>query len=253
MAERKKRSTTKKKGGALSGKVERTRAPRRKSYVFDLRVHSPASLGYLGIDGIDTAPAMVRLAKVKGLDVLAVTDFYSGSFIDRVVEAAEGTKLTVLPGVSLRCTLKDCHDVVLVCLFPEHYRSQDVSNFLEELGISEGRRLKPDHTLSIPFDEILARVEKHHGLIIPSRMDKTPHRIKALTPLVEEYGFKSFDLAYGDSSAYFKERWPKEKFNLFSFSNASALAQVGSRNAKIKLPELSFASLREAIARDASA
>src|SRR5688572_10321035 len=81
-------------------KPERSK-PRQKSYVMDLRVHTPESLGYFGIDEIDTAPALVRLAKVKGLDVIAITDFFSADFIDRIMAAAKDSPLTVIPGVDL--------------------------------------------------------------------------------------------------------------------------------------------------------
>ena len=72
----------------LSQQIEKTKT-RAKSYVMDLRVQSPASMGYFGVEGLDSAPAIVRLAKVKGLDVIAITDFYSGEFIDRMVHAAK--------------------------------------------------------------------------------------------------------------------------------------------------------------------
>ncbi|MCB0330668.1 MAG: hypothetical protein KDD70_13430, partial [Bdellovibrionales bacterium] len=174
------------KAKALSDKVVKSRAPRRKSYTLDLRIHSPASLGYLGIDGIDTAPAMVRLAKVKGLDVIAVTDFHSGDFIDRVVAAAEGTKLTVLPGVSLRCRLAGCDDVVIICLFPENYRSQQVNTFLREVGVPTSQLGREDYILDTPFGAILSVIEAHQGIAIPSRMDKTPHRMNVIPVLVRE-------------------------------------------------------------------
>jgi hypothetical protein len=68
--------------------------------------------------------------------------------------------------------------------------------------------------------------------------------------LVETYGFRAFDLAYTDSSAYFKKRWPKLKFQLFTFSDANALAQIGSRNAKVKMPTPGFEGLKDLIGRE---
>ena len=91
-------------GGTLADRVEKTKT-RQKSYLMDLRVHSPASIGYLGVGGIDTAPALVRLAKVKGLDMIAVTDFYSAEFVDKVAEAAKTMQLTIIPGAVIRCKL----------------------------------------------------------------------------------------------------------------------------------------------------
>jgi hypothetical protein len=60
-------------------------------------------------------------------------------------------------------------------------------------------------------------------------------------------------LAYPDSAQYFKKNWPKTKFNLFCFSNAHALAQVGSRMAKVKLAESGFAGILPIVGRDMNA
>ncbi len=234
----------------LRAKVQKT-STRRKSYTMDLRIHSPASLGYLGIEGIDTAPAMVRLAKVKGLDVIALTDYYSGDFIDRVVEAAEESNLTIIPGTAIRCALDSCTDVVLLCLFPEGYGKSEIEGFLEDLGMSRGDFGDREYIVDLPFEKILSIIEKHGGEALPSRMDKTPQRMGVLPALVEEYGFRAFDLAYGDSEQFFKKRWPKLKFQLFSFSNANALAQVGSRTAKVKMPVSGFEGIKGIVAREA--
>lgn len=234
----------------LEAQIEKSKSPRRKNYVLDLRIHSPASLGYLGIEGIDTAPAMVRLAKVKGLDMIAVTDFYSANFIERVHAAAEGTKLTVLPGTSIRCRLDKCDEVDLVCLFPESHRKLDIENFLVDLGVERNQFGNEKYVLEMPFSEILHCIDTHGGFAIPSRMDKTPHRMKVIPLLVEQFGFRTFDMAYADSKQYFKANWPKLHFNLYSFSSASALAQVGSRSVRVKLPTPSFEAIRDVAARE---
>jgi hypothetical protein len=222
---------------------------RQKSYLMDLRIHSPASLGYLAVGGIDTAPALVRLAKVKGLDMIAVTDFYSADFVDRVIEAARGTTLTIIPGAVIRCKVGICDDVVLTTLFPESYSGRQVSEFLESIQVPTSAKGDRRHLVRLPFKEILQRLESCGGVALPSRLDKTPHRQAAIPLLVEEYGFRAFDLAYPDSARYFKKHWPKTKFNLFCFSNAHALAQVGSRMAKLKLSEGGFAGIRPVIGR----
>jgi len=239
-------------GQSLDKQVQKTRT-RRKSYVMDLRVHSPASLGYLGIEGIDTAPAMVRLAKVKGLDVIAVTDFYSGDFVDRVIDAARDSTLRVIPGVVIRCAVGTCDDVNLSCLFPEEYGRAEIEDFLLALGIPRASFGNRKFVVPLSFEEVLQLIEDKNGAAMPSRMDKTPYRFGAIPKLVEEYGFRAFDLAYADSKDYFKQNWPKIKFQLFSFSNANALAQVGSRIAKVKMPDPGFLGIRDLVARDVSA
>ncbi|MCB0309802.1 MAG: hypothetical protein KDD42_01125 [Bdellovibrionales bacterium] len=235
-------------GNTLQEKVEKIQT-KPKNYVVDLRIHSPASLGYLGIEGIDTAPALVRLAKVKGLDVIAVTDYYSGDFIDRMSEASRTSTLTVIPGVTLRCKVDVCDDLTLLALFPEDFGTQGVNSFLRTLGIPAGVAGNKNYIVERPFEEILEAIERYNGRPLPSRMDKTPSRQAVIPLLVEKYGFRAFDLAYADSVQYFKKNWPKIKFQLFSFSNANALAQVGSRIAKIKMTDPGFIGLREIIAR----
>jgi hypothetical protein len=234
---------------SLTNKIEKTRTA-KGNYVLDLKVNSPASLGYLHIDGLDSAPAMVRLSRVKGLDVIAITDLYSGEFIDQLTAAASGAPLTVIPGVSLRCRVGRCDDIILSCLFPETTTSADVSHFLRELAIPEYAKGDANYIVTKPLDQVLHALESFQGVAIPTRVDKTPTRLAALGELVETYGFRAFDLAYTDSSAHFKRRWPKMKFQLFSFSDAYALAQIGSRSARVKLPTPGFAGIRQIVARE---
>lgn len=229
-------------------KIEKSRVKER-SYVMDLRIHSPASLGYMNIEGIDTAPALVRLAKVKGLDVIAVTDYFSGEYIDRIVDAAKGTPLIVIPGVVIRTALGACADVILSCLFPEGTDSQAIENFLVELGVPEDKFGDRSFVLREDFAKILQTVERFGGVALPSRMDKTPSRKSVIPMLVEQYGFRAFDLAYPDSARFFKQWWPKGKFQLFSFSNANALAQIGSRIAKVKMGTPGFDGIRTLVGR----
>lgn len=234
---------------SLEQKVVKTRT-RRKSYVMDLRIHSPSSLGYLGIDGLDTAPALVRLAKVKKIDVIGMTDFYDGSFIDRVVDAATEYKVTVIPGVMIRCAIDVCNEIILACLFPEEADSGYIRNFLNELSVPESAKQNEDFIVPHDFQKVLDTIEKFDGTAFPSRMDQTPYRRLALPVLVEEYGFRGFDLAYyPDSIKFFKEHWPKTEFQLFSFSNANSLAQIGSRISKVKMAKPGFQGLKTVIER----
>lgn len=229
---------------------EEIKRKRRRSYVVDLRIHSPSSLAYLGIDGIDTAPAMVRLAKVKGLDVIAVTDYYSSKYVDRIMNAAKETKITVLPGVVIRCSIDSCDDVNLAILFDDANTSSVIDNFLRELDVPASADGNESYIVKRKFDEVLAVIDKFNGLAIPSRMDKTPYRKAAIKHLVEDYGFRAFDLAYfPDSKKIFKEAWPSTEFELLSFSNANALAQIGSRISKVKMHKPGFLGLKDVIAR----
>ena len=235
-------------GSSLTSKIEKTRSG-KGNYVLDLKVNSPASLGYLNIDGIESAPAMVRLSKVKGLDVIAIADLYSGDFIDQLVMAAKGAPLTVIPGVSLRCRVGKCDDVIISCLFSETTTSSDVSEFLRDLQIPVEAKGDTKFVVAQSLDQVLHTLDRFSGVAIPTRLDKTPTRLAVLGDLVETYGFRAFDLAYTESASIFKRRWPKIKFQLFSFSDAYALAQIGSRSARVKLPTPGFEGIRQIVAR----
>jgi hypothetical protein len=236
----------------LASRIEKTRTNKAINYVLDLKVNSPASLGYLNIEGLDSAPAIVRLSKVKGLDVIAITDLYSGEFIDPLVAAAEGSKLTVIPGVSLRCKVSTCDDVIISCLFPESTKSADVAAFLQRLDVPADAKGSTQFIVPIPLDQVLHILESFNGVAIPTRIDKTPHRLAVLGELVDTYGFRAFDLAYADSAEIFRKRWPRTPFRLFSFSDAYALAQIGSRTVRVKLNTPGFAGIKEIVARQAT-
>ncbi len=238
------------KSSRLQAKVEKKRV-RHKSFTLDLRVHSPFSEGYFGVDGIDPAPALLSVAKVKGIDMIAVTDFYSGSFIDSIMIAAQGASVRVIPGVDLRCTIPGCNDVVITALLPEHCSSADVEQLLHRLAVPKHAQGSESYVLEKPFEEILKAIDQIDGVVIPSRMDQTPYRFEGIRTLVDQYGFRAFDLAFAESQSFFEENWPDVEFQLFSFSKANSLAQVGSRTAEVKLPECGFAGIRELVARDA--
>ena len=223
---------------------------KQKSYSLDLRIHTPSSLGCFSIEGIDTAPALLSLAKVKGIDVIAITDLFSADYIDKMVEASKSSKITVIPGVDLRCRLGKCDDVTLTCLFPENYKTESVNNFLFSLGINHENPNKGSTILDKDFAEILNIIEEFQGTVFPSRIDKTPSRLTVLSTLVEKYGFRTFDLAYNDSEKIFKDRWPDLKFNLLSFSNAYALAQIGTRTTKMKMVSPTFESVKSLFVRN---
>jgi PHP family Zn ribbon phosphoesterase len=236
-----------KKKASLRDSVEKQVT--KKSYTVDLRVHSPSALGYFGVEGLDSASALVSLAKVKGLDIIAVSDFYRGDFIDKIQAAAQGKQLTIIPGVDVRCKVGLCDDVHISCLFPEYFTSRAVTDFLEAIKIPHHAAGDSRYIVEVPLERLLTVLEEMGGVALPTRIDKTPYRAQAIPELVERYGFRAFDLAYTDSERYFAAKWPKEKFQLFNFSNAHALAQVGSRIAKVKLPNPGFMGVRHLIER----
>jgi hypothetical protein len=220
-----------------------------KRYNIDLRVHSPGTSGYFATSGVDAGAALVRLANVKGIDMVGLTDYYNASYIDAVQESAKQYNVTVIPGFDIRCKVGSCSDVPLTVLFPETYNSEMLFAVLTMLDVPKSAYGKSEYVMTKSFAEVLDIVETNGGVIIPSRLDKTPIRQSVLPILIEEYGFHAFDLVHPENTTFFVERWPRGGFTFFSFSNANALAQVGSRTAQVKLPASGFAGIKALVER----
>lgn len=225
-----------------------------KKYYADLRVHTPGTVGYFAHGGIEPGPALVRLATVKGLHMIGLADYYNGDYIDQVKASATGSELVVIPGVILCCEVLGCREVFLLVLFPESAGSSEIFNLLNELKVPQSAYGRRDYCLSADFGEVLATIDRHGAIAIPSRVDKTPYRQLAIPQLVEKYGLHCFDLAHPDSPELFRERWPgglsTGGFTFFSFSSANALGQIGNRVGKICMSQPSFAALRAIVKRD---
>ncbi len=222
----------------------KAKAAKSKSFLLDLRVQSPEALGSLGLGSLEIAPALIRLARAKGLDVIGVADQFSARFVDQAIAASQGSGITVIPGVVIRSKIDGCDDVNLLCLFDSATSGQQIHEFLHAIGVSAKDIGNKKLILDTDLARILQEAESRGAICIPTRMDKTPYTVLAIPDLVEKYGFRTFDLCYPETTKQFKLRWPKIKFQFLSFSNASSLAQVGSRAAKLKLSTPEFSSIK---------
>lgn len=219
-----------------------------KSFKVDLRVHSPGTVGFFTMGGVETASALVRLSKVKGLDIVGITDYYNGVAIDEVKEVGRQAGLTVIPGVDLCCKVGLCEEVHLSALFPETFSSGNVFDLLEVLQVPVAMYGRQDYCLEVDLASVLHEVESRGGVVIPTRLDMTPHRQLAIRPLVEQFGFHAFDVVYPDNLECFRD-WPNGQFTFVGFSNAYSLGQVGSRTERMKLPEPTFEAIKQRFKR----
>lgn len=78
----------------------------------DLHIHTALSPC---ADNSMTPNNIVNMALLKELDVIAVTDHNSAENAGAVLKCAEGTRLTVIPGMELE-TREEVH---VICLFPD--------------------------------------------------------------------------------------------------------------------------------------
>lgn len=93
-------------------------------YKCDLHLHTIASQCFQ--DRQVTADQWVKRAIEQGLDCVAVTDHNTGISIDAIKQAAEGTGLTVFPGVEITCDPSKVH---LLIIFDVSKTSADIRDF----------------------------------------------------------------------------------------------------------------------------
>jgi len=134
-------------------------------------------------------PLIVMVAIERGINILAVTDHNATGNIEAVQKAAEGTGLTILPGMELQ-TREEVHVLCLFDTLEQAYSFQqlvdaslpDMENnpdfFGEQLFVDkngdfvarENRLLVTSTNLSI--NQAWERVETLNGLMIPAHVDR---------------------------------------------------------------------------------
>ena len=154
---------------------------------YDLHIHS--CLSPCGED--DMTPANIAgMAKVIGLDVIALTDHNSCKNCPAILRAAQEYGITVLCGMEL-CTAEEVH---VLCYFPTLDNAMDFDSYVygcipdlpntpalfgnqllyneeDQMCGSEEKLLISATTIS--FDRVYDLVHQYHGIMIPAHIDKT--------------------------------------------------------------------------------
>ncbi|WP_318617635.1 TrlF family AAA-like ATPase [Sporosarcina sp. YIM B06819] len=136
-------------------------------YKCDLHLHTPESKCFP--DKRVSAEDWVQACLDKGLEVVAVTDHNSGNYIDEIIEAAKGTKLTVFPGVEITCDTSKVH---LLILFDKDKRSRDINGFLNYCGITEDKFAEQDATAEGNIYEVAEKANSRGAIVIPAHIDE---------------------------------------------------------------------------------
>jgi hypothetical protein len=148
-------------------------------------------------------PLIVQHALEKNIDLIAITDHNASANVRAVQKAAEGTQLTVLPGMEVQSR----EDVHLLTIFetiealetwqtevdralpdlhnqPDFFGEQFVVDETGEFIRSEPRLLLTSTSFSI--DEIFARVKELGGLVIPAHVERTSYGLLPTLGLISE-------------------------------------------------------------------
>ena len=133
----------------------------------DFHLHSPASLCF---KDRDVTPEMwVQACLDQQLDCVAVTDHNTNGWIDAIKEAAQGTPLTVFPGVELTCDTSKVH---LLVIFDTDKTGQDIYDFLIRCGIKHDDFASSDATSQQSCLDVINLANEAGALVIPAHIDE---------------------------------------------------------------------------------
>ncbi len=160
-----------------------------KQFRADLHVHTVLS-PCADVEMIP--PLIVRQALEQKIDIIAITDHNASANVRAVQKAAEGTNLTVLPGMEVQSR----EDVHLLTLFEniealEQWQTQvdealpsapnNVGYFGEQFVVDEtGEFIRNEPRLlitstSFSIDEIFEQVKLLDGIVIPAHVERTSY------------------------------------------------------------------------------
>jgi 3',5'-nucleoside bisphosphate phosphatase len=148
-------------------------------------------------------PLIVQQALELEIDLIAITDHNASANVGAVQKAAEGTKLTVLPGMEVQSR----EDVHLLTIFetlealhiwqnevdealPEKHNNADL--FGEQFVVDEiGDFIRTEQRLLLTsthfsIDEIFERVNRLDGLVIPAHVERTVYGLLPTLGLISE-------------------------------------------------------------------
>lgn len=174
-------------------------------------------------------PLIVQEAFERKIDIIAITDHNASANVEAVQKAAEGSGLTVLPGMEVQ-THEDVH---LLCLFaslsdlkiwqqeidlslpdslnqPEHLGEQFVVDETGEFIRNEPRLLLTATQLSI--EEVLTKVNQLNGLVIPAHTDRSTFGLfPTLGFLADWWNFPALEISRHITVNTLHENFPSSK------------------------------------------
>lgn len=226
-----------------------------KKYRADLHVHTVLS-PCAEIEMLP--PLIVSEAKVRGIDLIAITDHNASANISAVQKAALGSGLTVLPGMELQ-TKEEVH---VLCLFDtmnqimEFQRLVDlklppINNrpdfFGEQLVVDENGDFirKEDQLLitstSFSLNESYHCVNEIGGLLIPAHVNRKANGLLEILGFVpDDIPFLALELSRHITPKEAKEKFPQiTSFELIQNGDVHRLSEfIGTTIFEIESPSI---------------
>lgn len=232
---------------------------------YDLHIHSCLSPC---ADDDMTPCDLVRMAKLKGLGLIALTDHNSCGNCAAAMAAGEREGVLVMPGMEL-CTREEIH---VVCLFAQlagaleferlvRSRMPDISNRPEIFG----RQIRMDEwdrpvgeeprllltAADVGFDRAAALAGSYGGAAFPAHIDRPAYgAVGVLGCLPPGLGYAAAELSAAcDREKFLAGRTDMAGLRLLTDSDAHSLGRISEPVHRMILPALTRRSVVEALAR----
>ncbi len=228
-------------------------------FYYDLHMHSCLS----PCGDMDMTPNnLVNMAKLLGLDVIALTDHNTSLNCEAAIKVGEQVGLLVIPGMELT-TAEDIH---AVCLFPDLDKALAFSSYVDEHRIKVrnkaeiyGRQVimnendeeigEIEHLLLpasfIGISEAYRKAREFGGICYPAHIDRDSLSILSVLGEIDPYcGFRTAELADITKLPELRKQHPiLDCMNIITCSDAHYLENMRDAANTLPLPELT----REAV------
>jgi len=234
-----------------------------KKYKTDLHIHSCLS----PCADLDMSPKrIVETALEKALNIIALCDHNSAENVYYILKAAEGSNLTVLPGMEIT-SVEEVHTVgifpslTMVLAMqnlvyshlqqgvndPSFFGEQIVANEVDEVERFNTRLLIGSTSLTVK--DIVHKIHEFNGLAIAAHIDRESYGIiSQLGFIPEDLGFDAAEIVNKENSKnYGKFILAEQKPPFICSSDAHDVETIGSRFTEFLLEKPSFTELKRAL------
>lgn len=222
-------------------------------YYYDFHLHS--CLSPCG-DNDMTPYNLVNMAKILGLDIIALTDHNSCQNCASAIKVGKEIGLTVIPGMEL-CTSEEVH---VVCLFPELDNAMAFSDYVlstvppvknraeifgdqrimdDTDGIIGEQELLLTTASSVSIENVTELVNRHGGICYPAHIDRSSYSvISNLGMITPEMNFSAVELTEKADINEYKTKYPIiDSMKITTSSDAHYLENMREAKYTIELEE----------------
>lgn len=231
---------------------------------YDFHLHS--CLSPCG-DGDMTPYNLVNMAKVMGLDAVALTDHNTCLNCKAALKAGEEAEILVIPGMEL-CTSEEVH---IVCLFADLKNAESFSEYVRTLipPIPNRPQIFGEQLIMDEKDNVLGNesrllttaadisvsavpkiVKEYSGVSFPAHIDRASYSIISnLGTIDESMGFSSAEITRKADLAEYTKKYPAlGSMNILTSSDAHYLENIASAGGKMNVSSKDIGSILSSIA-----